>query len=277
MSMTLDDAITQFRHQPQFADLVRDAYFDLDPVIAARRFAASGEFAETLKIAGNRARRTVLDIGAGRGIASYAFAQAGAKHVWALEPDFSEIVGLGALLQVIDQHAIVPFAAYAEHLPLPDASCDLVYARQVLHHIPDLRAAMHEVARVLKCGGMLIACREHVVDNEVQLEAFLEHHPVHQLAGGENAYTLDQYTSAIIESGLHLEVVMRPWDSVITAFPAARTAEDLNDSFIRSHRRRNQIVLKAAKVVPGLIDFIRNRRTDPGNPGRLFAFVATKS
>jgi hypothetical protein len=37
---------------------------------------------------------------------------------------------------------------------------------------------------------VLLATREHVVDDPAQHAEFLARHPVHQLAGGENAFSL---------------------------------------------------------------------------------------
>ena len=52
-----------------------------------------------------------------------------------------------------------PFADLSADLtaiPLPDASVDLVISCHVLEHIPDHRAAMRELARVLRPGGQAI-------------------------------------------------------------------------------------------------------------------------
>jgi ubiquinone/menaquinone biosynthesis C-methylase UbiE len=46
-------------------------------------------------------------------------------------------------------------AADAERLPFADRSFDLVLGHAVLHHIPDLPAALRECARVLEPGGTL--------------------------------------------------------------------------------------------------------------------------
>jgi SAM-dependent methyltransferase len=47
--------------------------------------------------------------------------------------------------------------ASALALPFPDNSFDLVFSHGVLHHIPDVKAAQREIARVLKSSGQLVA------------------------------------------------------------------------------------------------------------------------
>ena len=44
-----------------------------------------------------------------------------------------------------------------ESLDLPDESFDVVLSLDVLHHIPDMTAAMKEIRRVLKKGGLFLA------------------------------------------------------------------------------------------------------------------------
>jgi SAM-dependent methyltransferase len=48
----------------------------------------------------------------------------------------------------------------AERLPFEDASFDLVFGHAVLHHLPDLPAALAEFHRVLRPGGTLAFCGE---------------------------------------------------------------------------------------------------------------------
>lgn len=50
--------------------------------------------------------------------------------------------------------------ADAERIPYPDDSFDLVIGHAVLHHIPDVQAALREVLRVLKPGGRFVFCGE---------------------------------------------------------------------------------------------------------------------
>ena len=51
-------------------------------------------------------------------------------------------------------------ATDAERLPFEDASFDLVFGHAVLHHLPDLDAALAEFRRVLRPGGTLAFCGE---------------------------------------------------------------------------------------------------------------------
>ena len=189
-------------------------------------FCGSAEFAEVKRLLGPILHHAVVaDIGAGTGIASYALHKSGASRVFAVEPDASDEVGRGAIERLREDTAtpIEILDGWGEELPLPDDSIDVVYSRQVLHHAADLERFMSEVARVLRPGGVLLACREHVVDNDSQKREFLDSHPVHRLAGGENAFSLPQYLAAIAASGLVVRALLGPWDSVINAFPAVRS------------------------------------------------------
>ena len=96
--MTIDEAIRALRNDPGSAALVRDAYLGRDVVDSIERFCASAEFAAVQALLGNRiAGATILDLGAGIGMASVAFRRAGAARVIAIEPDDSDEVGRGAM------------------------------------------------------------------------------------------------------------------------------------------------------------------------------------
>ena len=227
--LSVAGAVAALRADPQHAALIHDSYLDEDAVAAAQRFAASAEFAAVLALIGTqrlRGRR-VLDLGAGRGMATLALARNGAAQVLAVDPDGAAQVGLGTLAQLTGELPIHSIRAFGEHLPLASGTIDLIYARQVLHHTSDLAATFAECRRVLAPGGMFIACREHVADDDTQLQTFLAHHPVHQLAGGEHAFPLATYRSAMVNAGFRRIRILGPWDSIINAFPEARSHADL--------------------------------------------------
>ena len=185
--MTWEQAVQWLREQPGQSELVKACFFD-DPLLnAARRFHQSEEWAETRKRLPDP-RGKALDLGAGRGISSYALAKDG-FYVTALEPDPSALVGAEAIRNLAEESGL-PIAVareWGERLPFADNSFDVVHGRQVLHHARSLPELCKEVARVLKPGGVFIATREHVVDVPEELPAFLASHPLHHLYGGENA------------------------------------------------------------------------------------------
>ena len=101
----------------------------------------------------------VLEIGCGLGTDGAQFAKAGADYtgVDLTEASISlarkrfELSGLPGEFRVAD----------AENLDFADESFDLVYSHGVLHHTPDIKAAVREIHRVLKPGGRAIVMLYH--------------------------------------------------------------------------------------------------------------------
>lgn len=272
--LSTEEAVLRLRADPARAGLVRDSYLGADVLEAARRFAASAEFVESCHLAGGvRPGMRVLDVGAGRGVASYAFACLGARVV-ALEPDPSPVVGQGSIRELPGALDIDVVGAYSEALPLRDASFDLVYARQVLHHTRDLPLALRECARVLRPGGRFLATREHVVDDEAQLAEFLAAHPVHQLAGGENAYSLPAYRGAVA-AVLRPTAVLGPWESIVNAFPEVSSEEEMRG---RGQRWLEWKYGRPLGMLLGRLPACQAHavRKLSRHAGRLFTFAAVK-
>ncbi len=208
--------------RPDQVELVRDCYFD-DPLTeASDRYYRSGEWEAVRSLVGVAGGRA-LDVGAGNGISSYALTRDGWQTT-ALEPDPSSIVGAGAIRQLSLEFEppIAVVEGWGESLPFPDASFDLVFGRQVLHHARSLRVLCAEMARVLKPGGLFLATREHVIFKDGDLEVFLEKHPLHMLYGGENAYRLSEYKDAIYSAGIKLVQVINPLASDVNLHPQSR-------------------------------------------------------
>ena len=276
---TWEDAVRWLRSQPDQAELVRDCYYD-DPLLAAaQRFAASDEW-QALRALLPASCGTALDLGAGRGISSYALARDG-WQVTALEPDPSPLVGVAAIRGLAKESdlPITIVQEAAEALPFADRSFDLVYGRAVLHHARDLQRLCREVARVLKPGGRLVATREHVISRAADLPAFLAAHPLHRLYGGENAYLLAQYTAALRSSGLRPVSAFGPYDSAINYAPMT------NDEWRASCARHLARVLGARAAAAFTNDqspfgrwllarLARLRSRLDSTPGRLYSFVA---
>jgi SAM-dependent methyltransferase len=273
--MSTAEAIERLREDPEYADLIRDSYLGPDTREASERFARSAEFDETKAVIRGFEGREVLDLGAGTGIASLAIANAGAARVYALDPDPSPVVGRGAIARLADERIEI-LDGVGEASPLPDRSVDIVYGRQVLHHTRDLGAVARESFRVLRPGGVYFVCREHVVADDEELARFLESHAVHRLAGGENAYRLDQYVGAIRGSGLRLRHVWGLYDTIVNAFPVVRSSEEL-----REHRRQMLGPVLAgmgpwAARLPLTARLVRRRLAPHTYPGAPYTFVAER-
>jgi SAM-dependent methyltransferase len=279
-TMSWEEAIRVLRAQPEMADLVRFAYLDLDNREAARRFEASDECRETMRLLQNwlgRSTWRVLEVGTGNGIAAYAFARMG-HQVCAVDPDRSAEVGTEAVRRLAREARLTIDVReqVGEKVPWADGSFDVVYARQALHHAENLGAFVREAARVLRRDGCFLAVRDHVIDDTEQLQAFLKSHPVHHLYGGEHAFRLDEYVGAITEGGLRLEEILGPYDSVINYFPISDD-EVRNMSVDRLAKVVGPMLARALMRLPLIQSHVRRLLSrECRAPGRLYSFLAIK-
>jgi len=165
-----------------------------NPVRASlqRRFEARRLLAMGGPVPGGRA----LEIGCGRGVgAEIVLDVFGAASVDAfdLDPRMVELArrrleGRPARVAVGD----------AEHIDAPDGTYDAVFDFAIVHHVPDWRAALREVHRVLKPGGRLYA-------EEVLAKLIL--HPVwrrvleHPMA---DRFDRDGFARGLQDAGFHV-------------------------------------------------------------------------
>ncbi len=274
-----ETAIVWLRSRADQADVVIAGYYD-DPLLdAAQRYEASEEWAAVRKLLPRAAGARALEVGAGRGIASFALARAGFS-VTALEPDGSEIVGAQAIRHLAAEAKlrIDVVQEYSEALPFAAGEFDLVFGRAVLHHTRSLHGACSEFFRVLKPGGRLIAIREHVITRSQDLAAFLDSHPLHRHYGGENAFLLREYRDAIRGAGFHLQTLLSPFDSAINLAPSTPSSilQQLADRASAGHPALRRL-LSIASSMPGSWALVRRLlRMVDNRPGRLYSFVALK-
>jgi ubiquinone/menaquinone biosynthesis C-methylase UbiE len=93
----------------------------------------------------------LLDLGCGAGENSVYFALKGARCVAA---DYSPgMVDVAQRLAARNGVAVEGAVVNAMDIDFPDNTFDVVYASNLLHHIPDPRLAIREMHRVLKPGG----------------------------------------------------------------------------------------------------------------------------
>jgi SAM-dependent methyltransferase len=260
-------SIRWLKSQPEQADLVRACFYD-DPLrAAADRYYLTPEWSAVRLLIGP-SRGCALDVGSGRGISAYALARDGWQTT-ALEPDKSEEVGAGAIRQLATETGVLikVVETWGEDLPFESDSFDLVHCRAVLHHARDLTQLCREVARVLKPNGIFIATREHVLSRKEHLQAFLDSHPLHHLYGGENAYLLKEYTSAITAAGITLIKVLNPLESDINLFPISK--QDYKAQLAR------KIFLPKPSLIPDCLLSWAGRFQDC--PGRIYSFLGKKA
>jgi ubiquinone/menaquinone biosynthesis C-methylase UbiE len=93
---------------------------------------------------------TLVDIGSGTGAFASAFTDWFDIDVVAVEPSDAMRARIPRTpsVQVLEGDAMA--------LPLPDESADAAWLSLVIHHIPDLEAAAHEIRRVLRPGAPVL-------------------------------------------------------------------------------------------------------------------------
>jgi len=278
--ITVGQVFKHFRQLPEMRKLIEDCYYDEDFLGAAKRFYKSEEFTTVLDYISSKGKQApglVLDLGGGNGVASLAYHWAGYQVVLA-EPDDDDIVGIGAIAPFLrtDESKIGVCKAVGEYLPFYKGAFDIVYARQVLHHVSDLDVVCGEAYRVLRPNGLFIGTREHVISKSGDLTAFLNNHPVHRYTGGENAHLLREYRAALIKAGFRQVKVLGPWESVINYYPMTRS--EYVDQCRKALSRYLGVgmggylsTLSAVLKICGLYLTKRDR-----TPGRLYSFLATR-
>ena len=132
---------------------------------------------------------------------------------------------------------------------------------------------MEEISRVLIPGGIFLATREHVIDDQKTLEKFLANHPLHGYTNAEYAYTISDYLNALNLSGLNLVKLILSWDFVINHYPTSNS--DLKtriDITLRTKFGLNNSIFTKSKLIEKIFRKRMSKRDRV--PGRLISFVA---
>lgn len=177
---------------------------------AWRRHVIQTALADLLRLLGERPRgcATVLDVGCGSGGALPLLDRFFQPRVLiGVDPD-------GAALARARAEAgrcrcrVQLRAGVATALGLGDASVDMVFCHQTLHHVPDPDGAARELHRVLRPGGLLLlaeSCAPFIRSRRVRL---LFRHPLHAQRSA------DEYLALLRASGFRLTD-----DCVSTPYP----------------------------------------------------------
>lgn len=133
-----------------------------------------------------KAEGRVLEVGMGSGLNLPFYDPTRVELVWGLEP--SEGMRRRAQARLAEAAVAVEWIDLpGEEIPLDDASADTVLLTYTLCTIPDFRAALAQMRRVLKPGGRLLFC-EHGAAPDVGVRRWQDRiNPVwKKLAGGCN-------------------------------------------------------------------------------------------
>lgn len=148
----------------------------------------------------------VLDLGCGAGRHTFETLRRGADVV-ALDRDADELRGVEQMIRAMaDAGEIKPPAgpvtleADALALPFVDASFDRVIAAEVLEHIRDDAAAIAEISRVLRPGGLLAVTVPRYWPERV---CWALSRAYHEVDGGHvRIYRAKQLVVALVAAGL---------------------------------------------------------------------------
>ena len=92
----------------------------------------------------------VLDVGCGTGNNTLLLSSTIQARVIGLD------ISNGMLQKAYEKQSQIPFVqAPADCIPFASNSLDFVYMTEVLHHLPDIPATLHEICRILKKSGSL--------------------------------------------------------------------------------------------------------------------------
>ncbi len=211
---------------PNMVQLVYLCYKTWNYAENAKRYASSDEFKEIVGWLSKYGKAPtkdchILDFGCGNAVATWSFAKAGYR-VTGIDSSLGKLAGLYAAkeLQGLEGTSFDLMHSTSETLPFADNSLDVIWMREVLHHMTDIGAFLRECRRVLKPGGLFMALRDHVIWNDSQKQDFFRTHPMQPITGDENCHTLDEYLQGFQNANMEILQVLDPVSSVINTYPA---------------------------------------------------------
>ncbi len=151
------------------------------------------------RLGGRTEQLRVLEVGCGRGIGTeIIFERFAAATVCAFDLDPDMVAQARARLGRYLPGRLQLEVGDATAIAAPDASFDAVFDFGIVHHIPDWRAAVAEVRRVLRPGGRFFF--EEVTRHALErwsYSTFLEHPRADRFSGAEFVAELERQGLAV--------------------------------------------------------------------------------
>lgn len=129
------------------------------------------------RLGGRTEQERVLEIGCGRGVGTeIIFERFGAREVHAFDIDSDMVERARARLSGFAPDRLRLFVGDAAAIEAEDSSFDAVFDFGIIHHVPEWKSAVSEVARVLRPGGRFFfeEVTTHAL-NRWSYRTFLEH------------------------------------------------------------------------------------------------------
>ena len=159
-----------------------------------------------LEIGGRLGRGRALEVGCGRGVGVELILDVfGAEEVDAFDLDPQMIARAQERLRG-RKEPVRLWVGDVTAIKAPDGSYDAVFDFGIVHHVPDWRAALREIHRVLRPGGRLYA--EEVFERFISAPLWrrLLEHPQ------ENRFDHDGFRDALGEAGFRVLGTDTLWD-----------------------------------------------------------------
>lgn len=172
--------------------------------ITSQTHAKGSDLQRLLAIAQPQAHWQALDIATGGGHTALKFAPHVA-HV--IASDLTPRMLEKARQFIVERQGInnVSFEqADAEHLPFEDQRFDLVTCRIAPHHFPDVQRFLHECARVMKAGGMLIL-QDHVLPADEDSARYVDAFERLRDPSHNRGYAADAWRDMCQSAGIAIE------------------------------------------------------------------------